>query len=53
MQEMVSGIEAIVGAQSDPLYGPLLLIGAGGIMVEFVRDAALRLLPVTRAMWPR
>jgi acetate---CoA ligase (ADP-forming) len=49
VQEMVSGVEIIVGAQSDPLYGPLLLIGAGGIMVELVRDAALRLLPVSAA----
>jgi acyl-CoA synthetase (NDP forming) len=46
VQEMVSGVEAIVGARSDPLYGPLLLIGAGGILVELARDAALRLLPV-------
>jgi acyl-CoA synthetase (NDP forming) len=47
VQEMVSGIEAIVGAHSDPLYGPLLLVGAGGIMVELARDVALRMLPVT------
>jgi acetyltransferase len=47
VQEMVSGIEAIVGAHSDPLYGPLLLVGSGGIMVELVRDVAQRLLPVT------
>jgi acetyltransferase len=47
VQEMVSGVETIVGARTDPLYGPLLLIGSGGIMVELVRDAALRLLPVT------
>jgi len=47
VQEMVSGIETIVGAHSDPLYGPLLLIGAGGILVELVRDTALRLLPVS------
>lgn len=46
VQEMVSGVEAIVGARSDPLYGPLLLIGAGGILVELARDAALRLLPL-------
>jgi acetate---CoA ligase (ADP-forming) len=46
VQEMVSGVEAIVGARSDPLYGPLLLVGAGGILVELARDAALRLLPV-------
>ncbi|HEY7665132.1 MAG TPA: acetate--CoA ligase family protein, partial [Xanthobacteraceae bacterium] len=47
VQEMVSGIEAIAGARSDPLYGPLLLVGAGGVLVELVEDAALRLLPVT------
>jgi acyl-CoA synthetase (NDP forming) len=47
VQEMVSGVEAIVGARSDPLYGPMLLIGAGGVLVELANDAALRLLPVT------
>jgi acetate---CoA ligase (ADP-forming) len=47
VQEMVSGVEAIVGARSDPLYGPMLLLGAGGILVELVEDAALRLLPAT------
>ncbi len=46
VQEMVSGVETIVGAHSDPLYGPLLLVGSGGIMVEFFRDVAQRLLPV-------
>jgi acyl-CoA synthetase (NDP forming) len=47
VQEMVSGVEAIVGARSDPLYGPLLLVGTGGVLVELAKDAALRLLPVT------
>ncbi len=46
VQEMVSGVEMIVGAHADPLYGPLLLVGSGGIMVELVRDVAQRLLPV-------
>jgi acetyltransferase len=49
VQEMVSGVEAILGARSDPLYGPLLLVGAGGALVELANDAALRLLPVTAA----
>ena len=47
VQEMVSGVEAIVGARSDPLYGPMLLVGAGGVLVELAKDAALRLLPVS------
>jgi acyl-CoA synthetase (NDP forming) len=46
VQEMVAGVEAIVGARSDPFYGPLLLIGSGGVLVELVNDAALRLLPL-------
>lgn len=47
VQEMVSGIEAIAGARTDALYGPVLLVGAGGVLVELVKDAALKLLPVT------
>jgi acyl-CoA synthetase (NDP forming) len=46
VQQMAAGVEAIVGARSDALYGPLLLIGAGGVLVELARDVALRLLPV-------
>jgi acetate---CoA ligase (ADP-forming) len=49
VQEMVAGVEAIVGARSDPLYGPILLVGSGGVLVELARDAALRLLPVAAA----
>ena len=49
VQEMVAGVEAIVGARTDPLYGPILLVGAGGVLVELAKDAALRLLPVTGA----
>jgi acetyltransferase len=47
VQEMMSGVEAIVGARNDALYGPILLAGAGGVLVELTQDAALRLLPVT------
>ena len=47
VQEMVSGVEAIVGARQDPLYGPLILVGAGGVLVELANDVALRLLPVS------
>src|SRR4029077_11669508 len=47
VQEMVSGVEAIVGARSDPLYGPMLLVGSGGVMVELVCGPKMRLLPVS------
>jgi acetyltransferase len=46
VQEMIEGIEIIAGARHDPLFGPLLLVGAGGILVELVADVACRLLPV-------
>jgi acetyltransferase len=47
LQEMVEGIEMIIGARTDPLYGPMLVVGAGGILVELVKDVSFRLLPVT------
>ncbi len=46
VQEMVSGVEAIVGAREDDLYGPMLLAGSGGVLVELLKDARLKLLPV-------
>jgi acetate---CoA ligase (ADP-forming) len=38
-----SGVELIVGAQSDPEWGPVLLVGFGGVLAEALRDS--RLLP--------
>jgi len=46
VQEMVSGVEAIVGVREDEFYGPVLLLGAGGILVELAQDTAFRMLPV-------
>jgi acyl-CoA synthetase (NDP forming) len=48
VQEMVSGVEAIAGARNDALYGPMLLVGSGGILVELLKDAELVMLPVTQ-----
>jgi acetyltransferase len=47
VQEMISGVEVIVGARMDEQYGPVLLIGSGGTTVELQRDIALHMLPVT------
>ena len=46
VQLLGAGVETLVGGHTDPLYGPLLLVGSGGIMVELMRDVAQRLLPV-------
>lgn len=42
------GVELIVGVVSDPLWGPVLAVGLGGIWVEVLRDSAQRLLPASR-----
>ncbi len=46
VQEMVAGLELIVGVREDPHYGPLMLVGLGGVLVEALGDIAMRLLPV-------
>ena len=48
VQQMApSGIELLVGATTDPLFGPVVACGAGGRTVELLHDVALRLTPVT------
>src|SRR5262249_45248606 len=46
LQEMVQGLEVIVGVREDPQFGPFMLVGLGGIQVEALGDVAIRLLPV-------
>jgi hypothetical protein len=40
------GVELLVGIRVDPVFGPVLAVGLGGIWVEVLGDASLRLLPV-------
>jgi acyl-CoA synthetase (NDP forming) len=46
IQEMVDGLELILGVREDPQFGPFMVVGLGGVMVEALDDVALRLLPV-------
>lgn len=46
IQEMVQGTEVILGARTDPQYGPFLMVGLGGVFVEVLKDISIRLLPV-------
>jgi acetyltransferase len=46
IQEMVQGTEVLIGARTDPQYGPFLMVGLGGIFVEVLKDVSIRLLPI-------
>ena len=47
VQKMLPGFrELIIGAKQDPTFGPVVLVGMGGIMVEVFKDVSMRLAPV-------
>lgn len=43
-----AGTEFFVGAKKDPVFGPIVVVGLGGIYVELFKDVAIRLAPVTK-----
>jgi acetyltransferase len=42
------GVEMILGIKRDPLFGPVVLCGLGGILVEVLRDIAVGIPPLTK-----
>jgi acyl-CoA synthetase (NDP forming) len=50
VQKMEKGLaEAIVGYRRDPVVGPIVIVGAGGVLAELYRDFAIRTAPVSEA----
>jgi acyl-CoA synthetase (NDP forming) len=49
VEEQARGVEIIVGALANPSFGPLVLVGMGGIQAELFRDVARRYAPVDAA----
>jgi acetate---CoA ligase (ADP-forming) len=48
VQPMISeGVELMIGVTQDPLFGPLIGFGLGGIHVEILKDVCFRVTPIT------
>jgi acetyltransferase len=48
VQEMApAGVEMMLGVVADPVFGPIVAVGLGGIYVEVLKDVAYRAVPVT------
>lgn len=48
-REETGGVELLAGISTDPILGPVLVLGAGGVTAEALRDVQRAVLPVTRA----
>ncbi|MBI4773085.1 MAG: acetate--CoA ligase family protein [Deltaproteobacteria bacterium] len=49
VEEMIQGdMELIIGLQNDPYFGPVLMLGTGGVYIHLLNDVTFRVLPATR-----
>lgn len=47
VEEMVSGVEILIGTNTDLQFGKMIALGIGGIFVEVYKDVSFRLIPVS------
>ncbi|HEY7657070.1 MAG TPA: acetate--CoA ligase family protein [Burkholderiales bacterium] len=49
LEEMApAGVEVVVGGLRDPQFGPMVMVGLGGVFVEVLADVAFRICPILR-----
>lgn len=48
LQEMVTGIEFILGMKTDKTFGKIIVFGPGGIFVDLFRDTVMRVAPLSK-----
>jgi acyl-CoA synthetase (NDP forming) len=49
VQPMARGVELLAGVVQDPVFGPLVAFGPGGVQAELIGDAGFRTAPLTDA----
>jgi acetyltransferase len=47
---MEKGFELILGAKKDPIFGPIIVFGVGGVMTEFIKDVAMAIPPLNSTL---
>ncbi|HIP90855.1 MAG TPA: CoA-binding protein [Methanothermococcus okinawensis] len=48
VEEYVQGMELILGGKRDKVFGPVIMVGLGGVFVEVIKDVSFAIHPVTR-----
>src|SRR5699024_9081438 len=47
-QMLPEGVEVICGISNDPVFGPVVMFGLGGVFVEIFEDISFRVAPITK-----
>jgi acetate---CoA ligase (ADP-forming) subunit beta len=42
------GVEVVIGMTKDPQFGPVLMFGLGGVLIEILKDVSFKVVPLTR-----